>query len=76
MPAKISRALIHIPVGMLNVFLFLLIPELGIIFGIGFMVYEVMQDWRIADRSYFDVRGWLIGLGIFGAVIGIRGLLL
>jgi len=62
------RALIHFPVGLFNAFLLWFNTPLGIIFSIGFIAYEIIEDWRIYDRSYLDLYGWLFGLGIGGVI--------
>jgi hypothetical protein len=30
------------------------------------LTYEVVEDWRIRDRGFHDIYGFLIGVGIFG----------
>jgi hypothetical protein len=37
-------------------------------FAVGFLIYEILNDWRIKDHSYKDVLGYLYGIGA-GAVI-------
>ena len=64
---KIYRLFLHVPVGIITSFLFLVNPSLTIIFGIGFLVYELDQDWRIEDSAYADIYGWLVGI-VIGAI--------
>lgn len=63
------RVLQHIPVGLVNVALLVVSPALGVLFGLGFVGYQVLQsrgyDWE--DKSHKDLKGWLWGLGIGGA---------
>ena len=67
MPFK--RALLHFPVGLFTVFLLLRVDlALGVVFAISFLVYEAMEDWRIHDKSYLDIYGYLLGLGIGGVI--------
>jgi len=36
---------------------------------VGFLAYEISEDWRIKDKAYIDIQGWLWGLGI--GIIGV-----
>lgn len=58
------RVLAHIPVGLLNVAFLWVNPMLGLVFGAGFLVYEVTQG----KEPHKDIRGWAWGVGIGGAV--------
>jgi len=64
-----SEALFHFPVGLFTAFLLHINPALGCLFGLGFISYEVMEDWRIHDKSYLDLYGWLLGLGLGGVIL-------
>ena len=66
MPFK--RALLHFPVGLFTVFLLHVDLALGVVFAISFLTYEAMEDWRIHDKSYLDIYGYLFGLGIGGVI--------
>jgi hypothetical protein len=35
---------------------------------LGFLAYEVTEDWRIKDKAYIDIQGYMWGLatGIVG----------
>ena len=57
------RLLSHVPVGWVNVALFLANPLLGVLFGAGFLSYEITQG----SQPHKDIKGWLWGLGIGGA---------
>ncbi len=67
----IKRALLHFPVGVYVAWLITVNSALGIMMGFTFLIYEVMNDWRKEDKSYKDVYGYAIGLGIgaFGLYI-------
>ena len=58
------RCLIHIPVGVLNAFLFSQNVHIGWAFLIVFMIYEVTEDWRLKDHAYIDIFGWLVGFPV------------
>ena len=62
----IKRAALHIPVGILTAILLHGAPVVGVMFAAGFMFYEVLEEWRIKDRSYQDVIGYLVGLAAAG----------
>lgn len=58
-----KRAALHFPVGVFTAWLGTVSPVTCGVFGAGFLVYEVLEDWRLKDRSYKDVFGYLIGIG-------------
>lgn len=62
--SDIARAALHFPVGIFTAWLGTFTPIVTIVFGLGFLVYETIEDWRIKDRSYKDVFGYLIGIGV------------
>ena len=67
------RALLHVPVGAGVPLAALWVdPIIAAVAGLGFLVYEVSEDWRIADHSYQDIAGFVYG--IFGGV-AIRALI-
>ena len=66
----IKRALLHAPVGALAAWLCFNLPAIGTPFFIGFLVYEIAEDWRIKDRGYKDILGFLWGFAVTGAVLG------
>ena len=59
-----GRALIHVPVGALNAWFMSRDPVLGVVFFLGFMLYELTEDWRIRDQAFRDIKGYLVGLAI------------
>lgn len=69
--SDLKRAALHFPVGMLAIWLTIILPLAGVIFTVGFMFYETLEDWRIADLSYKDMFGFLCGYGVGGFIAGI-----
>ena len=68
----IIRAVLHFPAGCLASWLVIFVsPVLGIIFSFGFLTYEIVEDWRIKDRGYKDIFGFLIGFALTSIVIHI-----
>ena len=81
---KTFRAIMHVPVGFLNGYIFVVplvtaifqmdIPMpifeaitvasivIGILFFVGFFIYELNEDRHLKDGAYLDIFGWLIGL--------------
>lgn len=61
--------LCHTPHGIINVFLAVEVHwSIGLLFGIGFIAFEVMHEWRTRDDSWNDLAGWLLGLVIGGLI--------
>jgi len=58
-----KRLLIHIPVGIITGAFTWLNPAAGLLFGAGFIAYEVTQG----GDPHRDIKGWLWGLGVAGA---------
>lgn len=54
----------HIPVGIFQVFCAWLNPVVGIAFLVGFMMYEINEDWHISDQAWLDIRGYLWGIAL------------
>jgi hypothetical protein len=48
---------IHVPVGVASAWLGAVSWPVCLVFGASFLAYEVLEDWRIADKSYIDVAG-------------------
>ena len=69
------RLAMHIPWGILAVFLFIPHPLLGFTACLGTLVYEAFNDWRKHDESYQDVLGIVWGFFIGGYAIWGLGLL-
>ncbi len=66
---KLFRAGIHIPVGLFNVFLLYVGIEYGVLFFMGFFIYEISEDFHLKDGAWLDIYGFLIGFGI--GVVGL-----
>ena len=66
--ADAFRAVLHFPVGVFTAWLGTVAPVTCAVFGAGFLIYETLEDWRIADRSYKDVFGYLVGIAV-GSVL-------
>lgn len=74
----LDNVLLHIPVGLVNILvpiaLYLLFGQAGVIiggaaallFGFGFVAYQVTEGIKIKDRIFPDIHGWLWGIGISG----------
>jgi len=67
--AMITRLAHHIWGFMISI-VSLVSPTLSAIMFIGFIIYELDEEWHIKDKSYKDIKEMLIGMGI-GAVIAI-----
>lgn len=72
---SLRRILIHIPAGLVNCLAAYVHWSLALIFGWGFFVYELNEDQHEEDRAYYDILGYLIGLGIGVVVWAIFNLL-
>lgn len=61
----------HIPHGIIIVWLAHLIPVLGLCWFIGFMLYELNQDYHTRDQAHVDIFGCLVGIVIGGIISAI-----
>ena len=52
----------HTPHGALTVVASEVHWVLALCWTFAFLVYEIAEDWRLRDRAYLDVTGYLIGL--------------
>jgi hypothetical protein len=69
-PRDLIRWAIHIPIGCVIAYMILKVSvALGITVGVFFLAYEVLEDWRVRDRSFKDIFGSLIGMIATGLVI-------
>ena len=59
---EIIGLLIHIPVGLANVAIAWFTPSVAVIFGGGFLAYEITQG----NQPHFDIKGWLWGIFFSG----------
>jgi len=65
---RVYRWLIHFPLGVYTAILLVSSPWLGWALVSGFLAYEILEDWRIVDHSYIDVKGWLWGIGVAAGI--------
>jgi len=73
----LDNVALHIPVGVINALLCLVSDGLALVFGLGFITYEISQRIILkADKAYPDIQGWLWGIALTGVIIlVIRGVL-
>ena len=64
-----KRFLLHMAMGMFTGALLWGWGLAGILMFLGFLAYEVAEDWRIHDRGYRDIFGFLWG---FGGMVAFR----
>jgi len=69
----LDNVLLHIPVGAVNALLCLVSGELCVIFGAGFLAYEIVQRKVTKDKAYTDIQGWLWGIALAGIIIWFIG---
>lgn len=56
-----KRFAIHIPIGMFQSWLTHKNATAGVLFALGFMFYEINEDWHLRDGAYIDIQGALAG---------------
>lgn len=61
---KVNRTALHFPIGVVTVALIHASTGLGVLFGAGFVVYEVTQG----GDPHLDIKGFLWGLGTAGVI--------
>ncbi len=61
---KLFRAGIHIPVGLFNAFCVYVGILYGVLFFLGFFIYEINEDGHLKDQAFLDIYGWIIGFGM------------
>lgn len=57
-----KRMWMHLPMGMVNGYVLVGFPSLGLALLTCFLVYELAQDHTIQDQAYQDILGHLVGL--------------
>lgn len=67
--SDIMRAALHFPAGCFAAWLTSVAPISGVIFSFGFLTYEVVEDWRIRDRGYKDIFGFLVGFAVMFIIL-------
>jgi hypothetical protein len=71
---SVDNILIHIPVGLVNIAIGVFSGYMGILFGLGFIIYELNEQRMLSDKAYVDIQGWLWGLGILGIILLFAGI--
>jgi len=66
---ELKRVLMHIPVGLVTLVIGFFAWWVGAIFALGFVFYELNEDWHLSDGAWQDIKGFLWGLGIGGVAI-------
>ena len=55
----------HLPHGVFTTFAAIYIHwSIALIFGIGFIVFELDQDWYFKDGAHNDLAGWLLWMAV------------
>ena len=76
----LGLVLMHLPVGVVNVAIGAILKwagftELGLalslVFGWGFVMYEIVERRDLHDKGYQEIKGWLFGIAIAAIVAGI-----
>lgn len=67
--SSVDNVLLHIPVGVVNVAVYLIFPLLALLFGYGYIKYETTQRRVVQDKAYPELQGWLWGMGLTAIVI-------
>ena len=62
---KLNRLALHFPVGLVTVALIYANIGLGVLFGAGFIAYEITQG----GDPHLDIKGFLWGLGTAGVLL-------
>ena len=62
------RYLIHIPHGMGAAWALFVFPFVGAGWLVLIIAYQYLEDWRIEDKSYIDMRGYMIGFAIISII--------
>ena len=74
-PEFLGNVLMHLPVGLVTVALVIFNGWLGLVFGLGFLCYELSEEKKINDTAFQDIKGWLFGMGILGVILLIGGII-
>lgn len=66
----------HQPHGWITIFLFIVVhPLAGVLWGVGFIVFEHWQRKAHKDKPYQDLAGWLLGMAEAGIGYWIYGMI-
>ena len=67
-------SLAHVVAGVLTSVASFLNPTLAVLMFVGFIIYELNEDWHLSDESFQDILEYLIGLyGGFTSLIFVKG---
>lgn len=69
-----GRVLLHIPVGIFTCFAGYVAWWLAVIFGAGFLLYEVNEDIHLKDEAWKDIKGFLWGIVIGSLIMFVMGI--
>ena len=58
----IKCSVAHFVGGLLVAIISPLIPVLSVISFLGFIIYELDEDWHISDQAYKDIKMFLFGM--------------
>jgi len=64
----LGNVLLHIPVGIFNVYVWYKAQSLALLFGVSFIIYQILERQIIHDKAYPEIQGWLWGIAI--AIVG------
>lgn len=57
----------HIPHGAVTVVLCQEVhPVIAVLFGVGFIAFELTQQRNVKDKAHQDLAGWLLGMVLAG----------
>jgi hypothetical protein len=59
-----KRLLLHVPHGVGITVAMICYPPLGWAWWALCLFYQWIEDWRIKDNSYLDVRGYMTGMAL------------
>ena len=68
------RLFLHLPWGLLGVWLIRVDTTIGIMATSSMFIYEAFNDWRKGDASYKDVLGIVWGILLGGIIVGVMRL--
>ncbi len=59
----------HLGHGIANVFLAVYVHwTIALLFGFGFIIFELNQEWHLRDQAHQDIAGWLLGI-VLGSIV-------
>lgn len=68
MRRKLIGIALHLPIGLAIVALAYINSMLALIFALGFLSYEITQEWRQPGKGWYDIAGALWGIAIGGGI--------